>query len=96
MDQEQQRKIGCEFVMNVPSASHMGGVWECQIRTIRRILTVILDKSTNRLDTTTLRTFLYGSIDNQQQATEYEHLYNPTVSPILSLEAQKQAGEIFY
>jgi len=28
IDQECQRAFGCEFVMNVPSASHMGGVWE--------------------------------------------------------------------
>ncbi len=28
MDQERLRAISCEFVVNVPSASHMGGVWE--------------------------------------------------------------------
>ncbi len=32
MDQERLRAISCEFVVNVPSASHMGGVWERQIR----------------------------------------------------------------
>ncbi len=31
MDQERLRAISCEFVVNVPSASHMGGVWERQI-----------------------------------------------------------------
>ena len=27
-----------EFHMNVPTASHMGGVWERQIRTVRNVL----------------------------------------------------------
>lgn len=58
MDQERQRNIGCEFVMNVQAESHMGGIWERQIRTVRSILTAMLDKSSNRLDTTSLRTFL--------------------------------------
>lgn len=79
MDQERQRAIGCEFVMNVPSASHMGGVWERQIRTVRSILTVMLDKSASRLDTTTLRTFLYETmaIINSRPLT-VEHLHDPT------------------
>lgn len=34
MDQERQQPMGCEFVMIVPSASHMGGVWERQIRSM--------------------------------------------------------------
>ncbi|KAA8589763.1 hypothetical protein FQN60_013128, partial [Etheostoma spectabile] len=33
MDQESLRQLGCEFVMNPPSACHMGGAWERQIRT---------------------------------------------------------------
>ena len=38
---------GCdfEFKMNVPSASHMGGVWERQIRSVRSILNTLLDQS---------------------------------------------------
>lgn len=40
----------------------MGGVWERQIRTIRSILTAMLNKCANRLDTTTLRTFLYETM----------------------------------
>ena len=32
------------FKMNVPNASHMGGVWERQIRTVRNVLTVLLDQ----------------------------------------------------
>lgn len=33
LDPERQRTIGCEFLMNVPAASHMGGVWERQLCT---------------------------------------------------------------
>ena len=45
--------------MNPPTASHMGGIWERQIRTIRSVLTAILDQSAQRLDSTSLRTFMY-------------------------------------
>ena len=33
------------FKMNVPSASHMGGIWERQIRTVRSVLSAILEKN---------------------------------------------------
>ena len=46
----------CEFVMNVPCSSHWGGVWERQIRTTRSILDI---EYKGRLDTSSLRTFLY-------------------------------------
>ncbi|XP_023204623.1 uncharacterized protein LOC111611627 [Xiphophorus maculatus] len=59
MDQENLKQLGCEFVMNPPSASHMGGAWERQIRTIRSVLTSILDHSSKRLDISSLRTYLY-------------------------------------
>lgn len=78
MDQERQRAFGCEFVTNVPSASHMGGVWERQIRTIRSILTAMLDKSASRLDTTTLRTFLYETMAIiNSRPLSVEHLHDP-------------------
>ncbi|XP_076869830.1 uncharacterized protein LOC143521148 [Brachyhypopomus gauderio] len=78
MGQERQQAIGCEFIMNVPSASHMGGVWERQIRTIRNILTAMLDKSASRLDTTTLRTFLYETMAIiNSRPLSVEHLHDP-------------------
>ncbi|XP_070211590.1 uncharacterized protein [Littorina saxatilis] len=49
----------CEFRFNPPAASHMGGVWERQIRTIRSILNGLLRRSGQRLTTSSLRTFLY-------------------------------------
>ena len=55
-------RYGCAFIMNVPAASHMGGVWERQIRTIRNVLTAILMESVGRLDSTSLRTFLYEAM----------------------------------
>jgi hypothetical protein len=53
----QENKI--DFVTNVPNASHMGGVWERQIRTIRSALNSMLAIHKCRLDSTTLRTFFY-------------------------------------
>ena len=48
-----------EFKMNPPSASHMGGVWERQIRTVRSVLQPMLDKIGTQLDDDLLRTVFY-------------------------------------
>lgn len=63
---------GFEFLMNPPAASHMGGIWERQIRTIRSVLTAVLDQSA-------LRTFLYEvmTIINSRPLTA-EHLNDPS------------------
>ena len=45
------------FKMNVPSASHMGGSWERQIRTVRNVLSAMLDTSGAQLDDESLATF---------------------------------------
>jgi len=37
----------CEFIFNAPSASHAGGVWERQIRTVRNVLNVTLCQYSN-------------------------------------------------
>ncbi|XP_051803238.1 uncharacterized protein LOC127533647 [Acanthochromis polyacanthus] len=52
----------CDFIMNVPDASHMGGVWERQIRTVRSVLSWVLSKSAGRLDDASLRTFFYEAV----------------------------------
>ena len=52
---------GCdffEFRPNVPSASHMGGVWERQIRTVRNVLDSMLSKLGCQLDDDLLRTLM--------------------------------------
>lgn len=46
------------FRMNPPSASHMGGVWERQIRSVRNVLNALLDKNGTQLNDEALRTFL--------------------------------------
>ena len=46
------------FAMNVPSSSHMGGVWERQIRTVRSVLSPLLESNGLQLDDESLRTFM--------------------------------------
>lgn len=81
MDQECLKQLGCEFVMNPPSASHMGGAWERQIRTIRSVLTSILDQASQRLDSSSLRTYLYEvmTIINSRPLTA--HLLSDPAGP---------------
>ena len=71
-----------EFKMNVPSASHMGGIWERQIRTVRNILPTLLAKLGTQLDDESLRTLMAETttIVNSRPLT-VEHLNDP-----LSLE----------
>ncbi|XP_028519132.1 uncharacterized protein LOC114576535 [Exaiptasia diaphana] len=47
-----------EFKMNVPSASHMGGVWERQIRTVRNVLASLLQDNGKQLNDESLRTLM--------------------------------------
>ena len=54
------RKRNCdwiEFNFNAPKASHMGGVWERQIRTIRSVLPALLERNGSQLYDKALRTF---------------------------------------
>ena len=55
-------KHRCDFLMNVPHASHMGGVWERQIRTVRRILSSLMLQHASRLDSASFRTFFYEAM----------------------------------
>ena len=55
-------ELECEFKFNPPSSSHMGGIWERQIRNIRNVLTGILDNCAARLDTSCLRTLMYEAM----------------------------------
>ena len=47
-----------QFKMNAPSASHMGGSWERQIRTVRSVLGPLLDNHGTQLDDESLRTLM--------------------------------------
>ncbi|XP_034382324.1 uncharacterized protein LOC117726257 [Cyclopterus lumpus] len=52
----------CDFCMNAPYSSHVGGVWERQIRTVRGILRSTLALSSGRLNDASLRSFLYEAM----------------------------------
>ncbi|XP_055366070.1 uncharacterized protein LOC129604298 [Betta splendens] len=52
----------CEFVFNAPSASHAGGIWERQIRTIRSVLNLTAARCSGRLDDASLRTLFYEAM----------------------------------
>ncbi|XP_030834543.1 uncharacterized protein LOC115921321 [Strongylocentrotus purpuratus] len=52
----------CEFKMNPPSSSHMGGVWERQIRNVRNVLNGLLEQCGTQLNVSSLRTFLYEAM----------------------------------
>ena len=43
---------------NPPVASHMGGIWECQIRSARGILAPFLQTHGHNLDEESLQTFM--------------------------------------
>jgi hypothetical protein len=65
MDEEKIRKRlledQCDWInskMNVPYASHMGGVWERQIRTVRSALSALLDRHGTKLDDELLLTLM--------------------------------------
>ena len=52
---------GCDWVqfkMNVPAASHMGGIWESMIRSARTVLSALLDQHSSQLDDELLHTFM--------------------------------------
>ena len=52
-----------QFEMNVPHASHMGGVWERQIKSVRAVLSALMADLGDQLDHETLRT-LFTEAEN--------------------------------
>lgn len=53
---ESMLKRGVKWIFNTPAASHHGGVWERQIRTVRKVLSALLKQQ--RLDDEGLHTLL--------------------------------------
>ena len=51
-----------DFCMNIPDASHVGGVWERQIHTVRSVLSSVLAQSTGRVGDASLGTFSYEAM----------------------------------
>jgi hypothetical protein len=76
----------CDWIVwkkNPPSASHMGGVWERQIRSVRNVLTSLLREHSSALSDESFRTLLAEAecIVNSRPLT-VENLNDPTSVPI--------------
>lgn len=67
-----------DWNFNHPAASHMGGVWERQIQTARRILDALLREYGSRLEEDSLQTLL----------CEVESIINSIPFSIISSDAQ--------
>ena len=93
MDQERIRsyllEYNCDwlnFQMNVPQASHMGGVWERQIRSVRNVLDVLLDNHGSQLDDESLRTLLIEAeaiVNSRPLAPESSDTLEPLTPSLL-------------
>ena len=78
------------FKMNFPSASHMGGVWERQIRSVRNVMAHLLHEHGVQLDDESLLTFLYKAsaiVNSRPLSTETinDPLSDPPLCPNLLL-----------
>ncbi len=74
-----------QFKMNVPSASHMGGVWERQIRSVRNVMAYLLHRHGTQLDDESLRTFFSeaAAVVNSRPLT-VDNINDPLSAPPLS------------
>ena len=64
--QEAMSQRGIRWLFNPPAASHMGGVWEHQIRSVRRILSTIMTEQVPTSEMlTTLLVIAEGIINNR-------------------------------
>ena len=73
----------CDFIMYIPEVSHMGGVCEHQIRTVRSVVSTILASAVGRLDDAMLRTFLYKAmaIVNSRHLQWTQSMIQETLNP---------------
>ena len=74
-----------DFKMNVPLASHMGGVWERQIRSVRSVLNPLLRDNALQLDDEALRTLMseVEAIINSRPLS-VDSLNNPNMPSLLT------------
>ena len=74
-----------DFNLNIPQASHVGGIWERQIRTKRSVLSSLLLEHGMQLDNEALRTFMTEAkcIVNSRALT-IENLTDPLAPEPLS------------
>ena len=77
-----------EFALNVPHASHMGGVWERQIRTARSALSSLLSANGQHLDDELLRTLFAEAeaVINSRPLTYCSMSCSDTVEPLTPLQ----------
>ena len=71
----------CDHILNVPGASHHGGVWERMIRSVRSVMTSLLSKEGHLVDDESLRTLMHeaANIVNSRPLT-VTTLNDPTSS----------------
>ena len=71
--------LNCDYVTNFPSASHQGGAWERQIRSVRNTFNSLLSAQGTQLNDEALRTLMYeaANIINSRPLT-VEDLNDPT------------------
>ena len=105
LDEEKIRSFGLkkevEWKFNTPHASHMGGVWERQIRTIRKVLTSLLSKHEDKLTDEVLETLFceVESMVNSRPLTKLSEEVDDmsTISPnqllLLNEEIQDMPGK---
>ena len=79
-------KHSCDWIewqKNPPESSHMGGIWERQIRTVRSVLSGLLKEHSGRLDDESLTTLLVEveSIVNSRPLA-VDNLNDETVDPL--------------
>ena len=80
------RTHACDYIewqKNPPESSHMGGVWERQIRTVRNVLSSLLKDSPKRLDDESLRT-LFAEVEAivNSRPLAVDNLNDETVDPL--------------
>ncbi|XP_041484116.1 uncharacterized protein LOC121430782 [Lytechinus variegatus] len=98
------------FVMNPPHASHMGGVWERQIQTVRRALEPLMMSAGKQLDDEAFRTFLSEaesivnsrplttqnlSSSNAQEPLTPNHLLTMKSKVVLPLPGKFQKADMY-
>lgn len=72
-----------KFVTSTPSASHQGGVWERQIRSIRSVLNEIFRTRPGRMDSSMLRTAFYEAMATvNSRPLSLLDLNNPETLPL--------------
>ena len=79
-----------DWIKNPACASNFGGVWKRQIRSIRRVMNILIREQGNRLDKDSLRTFLCETeytINNRPLTVETHNdpLSAPPLSPSMLL-----------